>query len=41
MWILKSDINFLYKTLKNILLELNEECLDHIIIKENLFWRSF
>ena len=27
---LKSDINFLYKEFKNILLELNEEYLDHI-----------
>ena len=27
---LKGDINFLYKQFKNILLELNEEYLDHI-----------
>ena len=27
---LKGDINFLYKEYKNILLELNEEYLDHI-----------
>ena len=27
---LKSDINFLYKEFKNILLELNEDYLDHI-----------
>ena len=27
---LKGDINFLYKEFKNILLELNEEYLDHI-----------
>ena len=27
---LKGDINFLYKEFKNILLELNEENLDHI-----------
>ena len=27
---LKSDIDFLYKEYKNILLELNEEYLDHI-----------
>ena len=28
--LLKGDINFLYKELKNILLELNEENLEHI-----------
>ena len=27
---LKGDINSLYKELKNILLELNEDCLDYI-----------
>ena len=27
---LKGDINFLFKKFKNILLELNEECFDHI-----------
>ena len=27
---LKRDINFLYKEFKNILLELNEDYLDHI-----------
>ena len=27
---LKSDINFLYKKYKNILIELNEDFLDHI-----------
>ena len=30
MWILKGDINFLYKEFKNILIELNEEYLDYI-----------
>ena len=30
MRILKGDINFLYKEFKTILLELNEEYLDHI-----------
>ena len=27
---LKGDINFPYEEVKNILLELNEDCLDHI-----------
>ena len=31
---LKSDINFLYKEFKNILLELNEDYLDHIKTEE-------
>ena len=29
-WFLKGDNNFLYKEFKNILLELNEDYLDHI-----------
>ena len=32
---LKSDINFLYKEFRNILLELNEEYLDHIKNQED------
>ena len=34
---LKGDINFLYREFKNIILELNEEYLDHIENQEESF----
>ena len=34
---LKGDINFLYKDFKNVLLELNEDYLDHIKNQEEKF----
>ena len=33
---LERDINFLYKEFKNISLELNEDCLDHIKNQEKV-----
>ena len=38
---LKGDINFLYKEVKNIILELNEEQLDHIKNQEESFLEKF
>ena len=38
---LKGDINFLYKEFKNILLELNEEYLDHIKNQEESILEKF
>ena len=38
----KGDINFLYKEFKSMLLELNEDYLDHILkIKKNLLSKEF
>ena len=41
MWFLKGDINFLYKEFKNILLELNEQYLDHIKNQEQSILKVF
>ena len=38
---LKGDINFLYKEIKNILLELNENYLDHIKNEEEAISEIF
>ena len=38
---LKGDNNFLYKEFKNILLELNEDCLDHIKYQEESILEKF
>ena len=38
---LKGDINFLYKEFKNILLELNEDYLDHIKNQEESYFEKF
>ena len=38
---IKGDINFLYKELKNILLELNEDYLDHIKNQEESILEKF
>ena len=38
---LKGDINFLYKEFKNILLELNEDYLDHIKKQEESILEKF
>ena len=38
---LKGDINFLYKELKNILLDLNENYLDHIENQEESILKKF
>ena len=38
---LKGDNNFLYKEFKIILLELNEDYLDHIYNKEESIWEKF
>ena len=38
---LKGDINFLYKEFKNILLELNEENLDHTKNQEESILEKF
>ena len=38
---LKGDINFLYKEIKNILLELNEDYLDHIKNQEESILEKF
>ena len=38
---LKGDINFLFKELKNILLELNEDYLDYIKNQEESFLEKF
>ena len=38
---LEGDINFLYKEFKNILLELNEEYLDHIKYQEESILEKF
>ena len=38
---LKRDINFLYKEFKNILLELNEDYLDHIKNQEESILEKF
>ena len=38
---LKVDISFLYKEFKNILLELNEEYLDHIKNEEESILEKF
>ena len=38
---LKCDFNFLYKEFKNILLELNEEYLDHIKNQEESILENF
>ena len=38
---LKGDINFLYKEFENILLELNEEYLDHIKNQDESFLEKF
>ena len=38
---LNGDINFLYKEFKNILLELNEDYLDHIKKQEEPFLENF
>ena len=38
---LKGDNNFLYKEFKNILLELNEEYLDHIKNQDESFIEKF
>ena len=38
---LKGDINFLYKEFKNILLELNDEYLDHIKNQEEPILKKF
>ena len=38
---LKSYINFLYKEFENILLELNEDCLDHIKNQEESISEKF
>ena len=38
---LKGDINFLYKEYKNILLELNEDHLDHIKYQEGSILEKF
>ena len=38
---LKGDINFLYKEFENILLELNEEYLDHIKNQEESVLEKF
>ena len=38
---LKSDINFLYKGFKNVLLELNDEYLDHIKNQEESIIEKF
>ena len=38
---LKGDINFLYKEFKNILLELNEEYLDHTKSQEKSSFENF
>ena len=38
---LKGDINFLYKEFKNILLELNEEHLDHVKSQEESILEKF
>ena len=38
---LKGDINLLYKEYENILLQLNEEYLDHIKNQQELFLEKF
>ena len=38
---LKGDINFLYKEFKNILLELNEDYLDHVKNQEESILEKF
>ena len=38
---LKGDKNFLYKEIKNILLELNENYVDHIINQEESILEKF
>ena len=38
---LKGDINFLYKEYKNVLLELNEDYLDHIKNQEESILEKF
>ena len=38
---LKGDINYLYKEFKNILLELNDEYLDHIKNQEESILQKF
>ena len=39
--LLKGDINFLYKEFKNILIELNEDYLDHIKNQEEFYLEKF
>ena len=41
MWVLKGDINFLYKEIKNILLELNEDYLEYIKNEEESIIENF
>ena len=41
MWTLKGDIIYLYKEFKNILLQLNEEYLDHIKNEEESILENF